>query len=47
MEVLPLTPAHLPDAARLHKFSSTAGGAVFGPRDLTEVLAAAAGQQEG
>lgn len=47
MQVLPLTPAHLADTARLHKFSSTAGGAVFGSRDLTEVLEAAAGQQEG
>lgn len=47
IQVLPLTPEHLADVTRLHKFSSTAAGSVFGARDLTEVLAAAAGSSDG
>lgn len=47
LQVLPLTPDQLPDVSRLHRFSSTEGASVFGSRDLSEVLVAAAGQQDG
>jgi hypothetical protein len=48
LEVQALTAEHLDDARRLHKFSSTAGGAVFGSSlDISGVLAAAAQQQDG
>jgi hypothetical protein len=47
LQVLSLTPDQLPDVSRLHRFSSTEGGSVFGARDLSEVLGAAAGQQDG
>lgn len=48
VEVRPLTPSDLEDVSRLHRFSSTAaGGSVFGARDLSEVLTAAAEQRDG
>ena len=47
MEVLPLTPEHIADVTRLHRFSSSAAGSVFGTRDMTEVLAAAAAGSDG
>jgi hypothetical protein len=47
LQVVSLTPDQLPGVSRLHRFSSTEGGSVFGARDLSEVLDAAAGQQDG
>jgi hypothetical protein len=47
IEVLSLTPEHLADVTRLHRFSSSAAGSVFGSRDFTVVLEAAAAGSDG
>lgn len=47
VEVHSLTASELTDVKRLHKFSSQSGSNVFGSRDLTAVLDAAALQEEG
>jgi hypothetical protein len=47
IEVLPLTPEHLADVTRLHRFSSSAAGSVFVSRDFTVVLEAAAARSDG